>query len=137
MIWHIVLLLLAQAYWQSKAPGEWNDLELARFLADSPWAQMAASPQKGTSLPPVSVYLATAGPVQKAVAERARRVALRRPGAKNEDPLGEEFEVWFADNRAEHVILAARVGNNEAFTRESEMRRMKQDCVLEIGRAHV
>lgn len=138
MTWHIVLLLLlAQAYWQNKVPGEWNDLELARFLADSPWAQMAVSPQKGTLLPPISVYIATAAPVQKAVAERARRAELRRPSGKAEDPLREELEAWFADNVADHVILAARIGNNNAFTSESEMRHMKQDCALDLGRIKV
>jgi hypothetical protein len=134
--WHILLLFLAQAYWQSKPPAEWNDLELARFLADSPWAQMAAPSAKG-SFPPIAVYLATAAPVEKAVAERARRVALRRPGSKEADPLREEFEAWFADNRADHVILAARVGNNEAFTSEPEMRQMNQDSALDLGRVRV
>ena len=137
MTWYIALLLLAQAYWQTKAPAEWNDLELARFLADSPWAQIAVASAKAGSTPPVPVYIATAGPVQKAVAERARRLALRRPNAKTEDPLREEFAAWFTDNRADHVILAARVGNNDAFTSESEMRQMKQDCALDLGRIKV
>ncbi len=136
MIWLTILSVLVQAYWQSKAPADWNDLELARFLVDSPWAQMAAPSAKGGSFPPIAVYLATAGPVQKAVAERARRIALRRPNAAN-DFLREEFEAWFADNSAGHVILAARVGNNEAFTSEPEMRRMKQDSVLDLGRARL
>lgn len=137
MIWLTILSVLAQAYWQSKTPAEWNDLELARFLADSPWAQMATPSAKAGSYPPIPVYLATAEPVQKAVAERARRIALRRPNAKGTDALREEFEAWFADNRADHVILAARVGNNEAFTSESEMREMKQGCVLDLGRIKV
>jgi hypothetical protein len=137
VIWHILLLLLAQAYWQSKPPSEWNDLELARFLADSPWAQMAMPAAKAGSVPPVPVYIATAGPIEKAVAERARRIALRRPGAKAEDLLGEEFAAWFADHRTDHVILAARVGNNNAFTSEPEMRRMQQDCALDLGRVKV
>jgi hypothetical protein len=65
VIWHILLLFLAQAFWQSKPPAEWNDLELARFLADSPWAQMAAPSAKAGSYPPIAVYLATAAPVEK------------------------------------------------------------------------
>ena len=97
---------------------------------------MAAPAGKGGTFPPIPVYVATAAPVEKAVAERARRVALRRPNAQD-DPLREEFEAWFADNRAGHVILAARVGNNNAFTSEPEMRRMKQDCALDLGRVKV
>jgi len=137
VIWLTILSVLAQAYWQSKPPAEWNDLELARFLADSPWAQMAVPSAKAGSFPPIAVYLATAEPIQKAVSERSRRVALRRPNAKAESPLREEFEAWFADNRPGHVILAARVGNNDAFTSEPEMRQMKQDCALDLGRVKV
>ena len=133
-----MLLVLAQSFWQSKPPAEWNDIELARFLSNSPWAQMAAPSDRTASVPPLPVYLATAEPIVKAVAERSRRVALRRPANPNaEAPLREEFEAWFSDNRAGHIIVAARVGNNDAFTSESEMRRMQQDCALDLGRAKV
>lgn len=134
-----MLLVLAQAFWQSKPPAEWNDLELARFLSDSPWARMAAPAGKAASAPPVQVYLATAEPILKAVAERSRRAALRRPPNPNaaEAPMREEFEAWFGDNRAGHIIVAARVGNNSAFTSEAEMRRLQQDCALDLGRAKV
>ena len=75
---------------------EWTDVELAQFLADSPWAQMSAVPGKAQvgknagSIQPIQVYLATAGPVVRAVAERDRRAELRRPGitkALADDPL--------------------------------------------------
>jgi hypothetical protein len=140
MVWVAAMLVLMQAFWQTKPPGDWNNIELAQFLADSPWAQMAAPPGKAGTAPAVQVYLATAGPIERAVAERNRRVALRRPGDRKTsagDPLGEEFAVWFADNRAEHIIVAARVGNNNAFSSESEMRRMQQDSALDAGRGRV
>ena len=143
MTWLAILLVLAQVFWQSKPPAEWNDIELARFLSDSPWAQMAAPADKSASVPPVQVYLATAEPVLKAVAERSRRAALRRPPNPNtEAPLREEFEAWFSDNRVGHIIVAARVGNtstknSSAFTSESEMRRMQQDCTLDLGHVKV
>src|SRR6266851_3407715 len=115
MAWLALLLVFAEPFWQTKPPAEWNDLALARFLADSPWAQMAAAAGKTGTAPAVQIYLATAGPIERAVAERNRRVALRRaadPKTATSDPLGEEFAAWFADNRAEYVIVAARVGNN-------------------------
>ena len=88
----------------------------------------------------MQVYLATAGPVVKALAERDRRMELRRPGitkALAEDPLSEERAAWFADHRAEYIIVAARVGNNDAFSIEKETSRMERESVMEAGRTQV
>ncbi|MDP9113473.1 MAG: hypothetical protein M3O20_07300, partial [Acidobacteriota bacterium] len=99
MTWLLALLLLIDPFWQSKAPREWTDPDLAQFLTDSPWAQMSAVPGKAQvgknsgSSQPIQVYIATAGPVVKAVAESDRRAELRRPGimkALADDPLSEE-----------------------------------------------
>jgi hypothetical protein len=147
MMWLVVaLLLLVEPFWQVKPPMEWSDVELAQFLADSPWAQMSAQPGKAQvgknagSGQPIQVYLATAGPVVKAVAERDRRAELRRPGitkALADDPLSEERAVWFADNREKHIIVAARVGNNDAFSKEAETRRLEQDSAMDTGHGRV
>jgi hypothetical protein len=147
MIWLILTaLLFADPFWQTKPAKDWTDAELSKFLADSPWAQTAGQPGKaqgGKNLGEdrlVQVYLATAGPVVKALAERDRRMELRRPGitkALAEDPLSEERAVWFADHRAGFIIVAARVGNNAAFSSEQETRRMERGSVLEAGRTQV
>jgi hypothetical protein len=147
MMWLVVaLLLLVEPFWQVKPPMEWSDVELAQFLADSRWAQMSAQPGKAQvgknawSGQPIQVYLATAGPVVKAVAERDRRAELRRPGitkALADDPLSEERAVWFADNREKHIIVAARVGNNDAFSKEAETRRLEQDSAMDTGHGRV
>src|ERR1019366_7964921 len=147
MIWlALALLLFADPFWQIKPPMEWTDIELSQFLGDSPWAQMAAQPGKaqvGKNAGQgqlVQVYLATAGLVVKAVAERERRAELRRPGAAKalaDDPLPEERSVWFADNREESVIVAARVGNNDAFSSGEETRRVEKGCAMDLGRLKV
>ena len=147
MIWLILIaLLFADPFWQTKPAKDWTDAELAQFLADSPWAQMIAQPAKpqaGKNLgegASVQVYLATAGPVVKALGERGRRLELRRPGitkALAEDPLSEERALWFADHRAEYIIVAARVENNDAFSIEKETARMEHDSVMEAGRTRV
>jgi len=144
MTWLVLtLLLFADPFWQTKPAAEWNDIELSQFLGDSPWAQMAAQPGKAAvgknagQGQLVQVYLATAGPVVKAVAERDRRAELRRPGtakALADDPLSEERSAWFQDNRAGHIIVAARVGNNDAFSSGEETRRMEQDSAMDLGR---
>src|ERR1700687_2085710 len=100
MLWLVVaLLFFADPFWQAKPPMEWTDAELSQFLADSPWAQMIAQPakpqggKKSGEGALVQVYRATAGPVVKALAERDRRLELRRPGitkALADDPLSEE-----------------------------------------------
>jgi len=147
MTWFVVaLLLFVEPFWQIKPPMEWTEVELAQFLADSPWAQMSAQPGKAQvgknagSGQPIQVYLATAGPVVKALAERDRRTELRRPGtakALADDPLSEERAVWFADNRETHIIVAARVGNNDAFSKEAETRRLEQDSAMDTGHGRV
>jgi len=147
MIWLILAaLLFVDPFWQTKPAKEWTDAELSKFLADSPWAQMAAQsgkPVGGKNSGEgrlVQVYLATAGPVVKALAERDRRMELRRPGitkALAEDPLSEERAAWFADHRAAYIIVAARVGNNSAFSIDKETSRMERDSVMEAGRIQV
>jgi hypothetical protein len=147
MIWlALAAFLFADPFWQTKPAKDWTDAELSQFLADSPWAQMIAQPGKpqgGKNSGEgrlVQVYLATAGPVVKAVAERDRRLELRRPGitkALADDPLSEERAAWFADHRAAYVIIAARVGNNDAFAIGKETSRMERESILEAGRTQV
>ena len=146
MIWLALALLLIEPFWQTKPPAEWNDLELSQILSDSPWAQMATQPGKArvgknaSQNQLVQVYLATAAPIAIAVAERMRHAELRRPGtakAQADDPLSQERSVWFADNRTDHVIVAALVGNNNAFSSDSETRRMEQDCAMDLGHHRV
>ena len=147
MIWLILAaLLFADPFWQTKPAKDWTDAELSQFLADSPWAQMIAQPAKpqaGKSSGEgrlVQVYLATAEPIVKALAERDRRLELRRPGitkALADDPLSEERALWFADHRAGYIIIAARVGNNDSFSIDKETSRMERDSVMEAGRIQV
>jgi hypothetical protein len=147
MLWLVVaLLFLADPFWQTKPPMEWTDVELSQILADSPWAQMAVQPGKaqvGKNAGQgqlVQVFLVTAAPIAKAVAERERRIELRRPGtakALADDPLSEERSIWLSDNREGHVIVAARVGDNNAFSSGQETRRMEQDTAMDLGRLRV
>jgi hypothetical protein len=147
MIWlALAALLFIDPFWQTKPVREWTDAELAQFLADSPWAQMVAQPGKpqggknSSEGRLVQVYLATAGPIVRALAERDRRQELRRPGITKtlaEDPLSQERALWFDDHRAGYIIVAARVGNNSGFSIEKETSRMEQESVLEAGRTQV
>ncbi|HEV2201231.1 MAG TPA: hypothetical protein VGR73_15545 [Bryobacteraceae bacterium] len=134
-MWIFLLWLAAAPFWQEKPPAEWNDIQLAQFLNDSPWAHAAVGTGKVQG-PPVQTYLVSARPMEQAERERNRRVALRRkPGS--EDVLGEEYRAWFEDNRAGQVMLAVRVGTPPAFSDESEIRKMQENCALRSGRVRV
>jgi len=147
MLWlAVALLLLVDPFWQAKPPMDWTDTELAQILTDSPWAQMAAQPGKaqvGKNAGQgqlIQVYVLTAAPIAKAVAERERRIELRRPGTAKAlagDPLSEERSVWLADNRERQMIIAVRVGNNTAFSSAEETRQMEQDSAMDLGRLRV
>lgn len=134
-MWMFLLLLAAAPFWQEKPVAAWNDIQLAQFLNDSPWAHAAVTAGRVQG-PPVQAYLASGHLVEQAVDESARRRALRRKQAP-EDALAEEYHAWFEDNRASQVILAIRVGTPLAFSEENEMRRMQDASAMRYGHVKV
>jgi hypothetical protein len=81
---------------------------------------------------PVQVYLATAGPMEKAERERARREALKKPAP--DDPLFEDYRGWVEENRAKQIVLAVAVTKNDVLADEAEIRRMEDECVMHVGK---
>jgi hypothetical protein len=135
----VLLFLAADPFWVAKPPQQWTDIELAQLLADSPWARQAEGPGTASRPAPVAVYLATAGPVDQAERERARRAKPRSPSADTTaaDLLAEEYRAWLAENRATQVVLAVRVSDVRAFADEREVRRMEDGCAMRIGRRKI
>ncbi len=137
-MWLAALLLLAFAdpFWLDKPATEWTDIQLAQFFVDSPWTGNAMVQGKAPAGAPIPVFILSAEPVAKAAVERNRRNALR---SKRQEPdaLEEEGQAWFDDNKANHVILAVRVGNPVAFSQESEVRRLEEGCWMHSGRDRV
>ncbi len=131
----LFLAMMAAPFWESKAPADWTDRELQQMLMDSPWAQMLTS-SGVVAEPPVQVYLATAAPIQQAEHELELREKRRRPPGASavEDPLAEEYRVWFEDNHSAQIVLAIRINNNKAFSDEKETRRMEEESVMRVGR---
>jgi hypothetical protein len=131
------LLFFAAPFWETKAPEQWDQRELAQLLTDSPWAQAASGTARAARAPgDVIVFLATAGPMELAEAERQRRARLsRKPGQPEpEDPLNEEYQAWLKDNRATQIVVAVHMNVTNALSNESEIRRMEEDSVLHAGR---
>ena len=130
-----LVLLAATPFWQEQPVAEWNDIQLAQFLNDSPWAHPATTTGKVQG-PPLQTYLASGHLAEQAVTERARRVALRRKQTP-EDALAEEYHAWFEDNRGSQVILAIRVGTPTGFSEEAEIRRMQDNSAMRSGKVKV
>jgi hypothetical protein len=127
--------MFAGPFWESRPPAEWSDTELGNLLTDSPWAQMVEAGGK-TNSSPVQIYLATAAPVALGETERELREKRRRPpNAKQvEDPFAEEYRAWLEDNRTSQIIVAARVGQNPAFSDQHEVHKMEEESVMRVGR---
>ncbi len=134
-MWMLLLWLAVAPFWQEKPVAEWNDIQLAQFLNDSPWAHAATGTGKVQG-PPVQTYLASGHLVEQALTERNRRAALRRKQAA-EDTLAEEYRAWFEDNRASQVILAIRAGNLLGFSEEAEIRHMQETSAMRSGKVKV
>ena len=129
----LLLLLLAAAPFWEKPAAEWSDMEIQALMTDSPWAQPASGP---ASMGPVRVYLATAGPMEKAIEESTRRAKLKaKPGTKQaEDPAEDEYQAWLKENRGKQIVVAVALGNPKAFSDEREIKRMEDGCVMHVGK---
>ncbi len=131
MIWAVVLLMFAAPFWESKAPEHWSDAELQALLTDSPWAQMAMAPGSSVA-PPVQVYLATAGPTEKAEKEVERRLAKTHPPV--DDPLVADYRGWLQENHSKQIVLAIAVTRNDVLADEHEIQQMESECVMRVGK---
>lgn len=133
-----VVLFFAGPFWETKAPAQWTDVEVASLMFDSPWAKPAVA--AGKNVPsPVQTYLATAGPVYTAEQERTRRARAKHPDAEltEEDAMAQEYRDWLESNRATQIVLAVQVGNTKAFSEEKEVSRMEDECIMRVGRKKV
>ena len=129
MKWLAVALFLAAPFWETKTPREWTEQELETLLTDSPWAAMVAAPGDA---PPVQVYLASAGPMQQAEAERIRRQP--RNGAKPPTDMDLEYQAWMRENRATSIVVAIAILRLNDGQLEEESQRMQDESVMRIGR---
>lgn len=116
---YVLLALLAAPFWETKAPGDWTDIEIERLLHDSPWAQMA------DPAPAVQVYLATAHPLREAEAEWARRRGK---------PLSEEYVDYIGQDGANKLVVAIAYKDLTALADGEEAHRMEEESIMKVGR---
>jgi hypothetical protein len=124
MIMHVLaaaLLFLSQPFWDAKPPEGWTDREIDLLLTESPWAQSAGP------APVVTVYFATAAPVEEAESEV--RVRGKRP-LREPDP---DYSYYLLHNRETQFVLAIPYPLIRPIA-EAERKRMEEECVMVAGK---
>jgi len=115
----VLLALMAAPFWETKAPRDWTEAEIARLMHDSPWAQMAEP------APDVQIYLATAEPLRAAEAELARRRGKR---------LNDEYVDYLRQQAGKTIVLAISFRNLNALSDAEEARHMEEESIMKVGR---
>jgi hypothetical protein len=116
-----LFFFLAQPFWEAKPPGQWTDKEIESIRTDSPWA-LSVGPD-----PQVTIYLATAAPVEEAEAEA--RVRAKNP-LDEPDP---DYVDYLRDNRETRLVVAIPYGVRAALSKAVELHRMENESVMLVG----
>jgi hypothetical protein len=121
-----LLFFLAQPFWEVKPPEKWTDAEIAAIRHNSPWAQQSGIPPQI-----VTVYLATAAPIEQAEAE------LRLRLKKNPRPLPEP-DVDYLDYLSQHhddsIVLAVTYPTLAGLGQAEQTKQMEEESLMVIGR---
>src|SRR5215471_2870333 len=121
-----LLFFLAQPYWEARPPEKWTDAEITSMRTNSPWAQSVGA------FPAVTVYLATAAPIEHAETE------LRLRMKKNPHPMPEpdpDYLEYLRDHREDSIVLAVNYPTLAGLGQAEENRRMEAESVMVIGRS--
>lgn len=121
----LLFFYLAQPFWESRPPEQWSATEIDQIRTNSPWAQTVGR------VAPVTVWLATALPVEHAEME------LRLRTKKNPQPMPEpdpDYLDYLREHRAEAIVLAVSYPRLKTFGKPGEDKRMEEETVMRIGR---
>jgi hypothetical protein len=125
------LLAAPPPFWESKAPHDWTDLEIASLLHDSPWARAALS-QGIARQPGIQTYLSSALPMQEAEAEVRRRRQIRnRPAGPVET---DEYLEFLKQHQGESIVLTVFFPDPLQLADAKEAKRMEEESFMKIGR---
>jgi hypothetical protein len=120
-----LLLMLAQPFWELRPPEQWTAAEIDQIRTNSPWAQGVGR------VAPVTVYLATALPIEHAEAELRLRFKKNRAAMTELDP---DYVEYLRDHRAEAFVLAVTYPPLPAFGKAGEDKIMEEETALVIGK---
>jgi len=121
-----LLFFLSQPFWEAKPPEKWTDAEIAAIRNNSPWAQKSGAPPQM-----VTVYLATAAPIEQAEAE------LRLRLKKNPRPLPEpdvDYLDYLSQHRDDSIVLAVTYPTLAGLGQAEETKQMEEESLMVIGR---
>jgi len=119
-----LLFLLAQPFWEARPPEQWTADEINAIRTNSPWAQPA-----GHS-PTVTVFLATALPVEHAETELRLRTRNPRPLLE----LDPDYLDYLREHRDQEFVLGVVYPTLAAFGKAEENRRMEEETAMVIGK---
>jgi len=120
-----LLLLLAQPFWEQRPPEQWTAAEIDSLRTNSPWAQWVGQ------VSPVTVFLATALPIEHAEAELRLRFKKNRGAMGEPDP---DYVDYLRQHRAEVFILGVAYPPLPSFGKAGEDKIMEEQTALVIGR---
>jgi hypothetical protein len=124
VIMHALLPLfffLAQPFWELKPPERWTPEEIHRIRTNSPWAQYVGQ------VAPVTVFLATALPVEHAEAELRLRFKKNRDALAEPDP---DYVEYLREHRAEAFVVGVMYPPLPGFGKPGEDKRMEEETAL-------
>ena len=120
-----LLFLLAQPFWDLRAPEQWTIEEINQIRTSSPWAQGVGR------IAPTTVFLATAQPIE--LAEGELRLRLK----KNPDALPEpdpDYVDYLRDHREEALVLGVDYPRLDTFGKPGEEKLMEEETAMIIGK---
>ena len=120
-----LLFFLAQPFWEAKPPETWTDAQIQTVLHESPWAQQP--PQA----PRVTVYLATAAPIEHAEAELRLRLKKNPRALPEPDP---DYLEFLSRHREESLVLAITYPTLSGLGDARENKRMEEESTMLIGK---
>jgi hypothetical protein len=121
-----LLFFMGQPFWEAKPPEKWTDAEIAAVRNTSPWAQQSGAPPQM-----VTVFLATAAPIEEAEAE------LRLRMKKGTRPLAEpdpDYLDYLREHRDSAFVLGITYPTLSGLGHADESKRMEDETVMLIGR---
>jgi len=116
----VLLLFLAQPFWEVKPPDTWSDAEIDTILQSSP--RVATTRTE----PAVRVYFATAAPIEQAEAQLRKRSKLPAP-----DP---DYADFLNEHRDDAFVLAIPYPRVAGAGKADESKRMQDETEMKIGR---
>lgn len=121
-----LLFFLGQPFWEAKPPEKWTDAEIAFIRNTSPWAQQTGNPPQM-----VTVYLATAAPIEQAETELRLRLKKNPRAPAEPDP---DYADYLREHRDSAFVLGITYPTLAGLGHADETKQLEEETVMLIGR---